>query len=76
MSKFAKSAKDSRKKTRQGLPLVVYMGGFGLGLIGYMVGEIGLHMQPHPVHWAAGLVGVVIGLLGGWLWYWRRGDIT
>ena len=76
MSKSVKSANGNRKKTRQGLPFVVYVGGFGLGLAGYIVGEIGLHTQPHPVHWAAALVGAVIGLLARWLWYWRRGDIT
>ncbi len=76
MSKSAKSPKDNRKKAHQGWPLVVYVGGFGLGLTGYIFGEIVLHMQPHPMHWAAGLAGAAIGVLGGWLWYWRRGDIT
>ena len=75
MSKSAKREKISAKKTRQEWPLVVYVWIFGLGLTGYLVTRIALDAWPHPMHWASGLAGGVIGYGVGWLWYRWRGDI-
>jgi len=65
-----------RKKVRQEWPLVVYIWAMSLGLLGYLiVGRFVLASRPHPVHWAAGVVGVVLGVPVGWLWYRWRGDV-
>ena len=75
MSKYAKSAKAGPKKARQEWPLVVYAWIIGLGFAGYVVARIALDGQPHPLHWASGLAGAIIGCGVGWLWYRWRGDI-
>lgn len=74
MSKHTKRAKA--KSTKEGWPLVVYVWIIGLGLIGYLLGEIALATQPHPYHWLAALMGAVIGGFAGWLWYRWRGDVV
>lgn len=57
-------------------PLVVYMWALGLGLTGYLViGRIVLDAQPHPIHWLAGLIGGILGIGVGWLWFRWRGDL-
>ncbi|HEY4691622.1 MAG TPA: hypothetical protein VIK33_20100 [Anaerolineae bacterium] len=76
MGNRTKPGKSKAKTTQQGWPLVVYVGIFGLGILGYLLGELALVAGPHPLHWLAALIGVVIGGFAGWLWYWRRGDIV
>jgi len=75
MSKSGKSKKDSRKKVPEGWPMVVYLGIFGFGIFSYAVARIALDAYPHPIHWAFGLLGVVLGYFVGWLWYRWRGDV-
>ena len=70
--------KISKQKTREEKewPVVVYMWAFGLWLIGYLVvGETVFESRPHPIHWFAGLVGGILGIGIGWLWYRWRGDV-
>jgi hypothetical protein len=76
MSKLTKSTKGNRNKTQGDWPLVVYISIFGAGFLGYFVAEIGFNTRPHPLDWASGLAGAVIGCVAGWLWYRWRGDIV
>ena len=76
MGNRTKPGKSKAKTTQQGWPLVVYVGIFGLGILGYLLGELALVVGPHPLHWLAALIGAVVGGFVGWLWYWRRGDIV
>ena len=76
-----KSARVNRKsqdnkKERKEWPVVVYMWTFGLGILGYLVvGEAVFDTKPHPIHWLSGLVGAIVGIGIGWLWYRWRGDV-
>ncbi len=76
MSKHNKSTQPTANKKSEGWPFVVYVWIFGLGISGYFIGRIGFDSWPHPVHWAAGLVGAILGYFVGWLWYLWRGDVT
>lgn len=76
MSKHARTKAAQQAKPRQDWPIVVYLWILGLGIMGYLViGELVLMTRPHPLHWAAGLAGAVLGVPVGWLWYRWRGDI-
>jgi hypothetical protein len=76
MSRYARSRTVRQVKPRQDWPAVVYLWMIGLGILGYLVvGELVLIAKPHPLHWAAGLGGVALGVPVGWLWYRSRGDI-
>lgn len=76
MRKRIAKRKAKTKPTRQEWPLVVYMWAIGLGFGGYLiVGRLLLASRPHPIHWLAGLVGGLLGVPLGWLWYRWRGDI-
>ncbi len=75
MRRIAKAAKPTARKQRQEWPLVVYVWMGGLGLGGYVVARLLLDAFPHPIHWASGLAGALLGGGIGWLWYQRRGDI-
>jgi tetrahydromethanopterin S-methyltransferase subunit E len=63
------------KPEKQLTPITVYISAFALGVIGYLVGEFILGSQPHPLHWLAGISGVVVGYFLGWRVYRNRGDI-
>ena len=76
MSNRTKSVKAKVKNFREGWPLIVFVGIFGLGLVGYLFGELTLVGGPHPLHWLTALMGAVIGGFAGWLWYRWRGDIV
>ncbi len=75
MSKAVKTKKISGKKARQDTPVVVFMWAIGLGFMSYAVARVALDAFPHPIHWASGIAGAVIGYFVGWLWYRRRGDV-
>lgn len=64
---------ESRKS--KDWPAVVYMWAVGLGLVGFLTGEFTLSTRPHPYHWLLLLVGILLGIAVGWLWYRWRGDI-
>jgi hypothetical protein len=73
--KVAKRAEADIEKRRKEWPAVVYFWIFGLAILGYLTGRIGLNSFPHPYHWLSGLVGGLAGIPIGWLWYRRRGDV-
>ena len=75
MSKSAKLASTKTKQTSGGIPLVVFVGLFGLGLLGYIFSQMFLPVEAHMAHWLVALVGAAIGGVLGWLWYHWRGDI-
>ena len=76
MVRRAAKAKGKSQIHNREWPLVVYVWIIGLGFSGYLVvGRMLLAARPHPVHWAAGLAGAVLGIPIGWLWYRWRGDI-
>lgn len=75
MSKSARHTKGTAKPVRKDWPLVVYVWIAGLGFTSYIVVRIALDAQPHPLHWAAGLAGAILGYFVGWAWYRWRGDI-
>lgn len=72
--KSAKVRKQPEKKKEW--PAVVYLWAIGLALLSYLVGEAVFRTsQPHPIHWLSGLVGAIVGVGIGWLWYRWRGDV-
>lgn len=75
MGKRAKAVRGAAKVARKDWPLVIYIWIIGLGSFGYLSGRIAFDSLPHPVHWASGLIGAVVGYFVGWLWYRWRGDI-
>ena len=76
MSKRGRGVAARVKKNRQEWPLVVYLWILGLGFAVYVaLGEFILGSRPHPIHWAAGLAGGLLGIPVGWLWYRWRGDV-
>ncbi len=75
MNKTRKKQTKKKKQANDGMPLIVFVSLLGGGLFGYLVGEIGFAVRPHPVHWAAALAGVVLGGLTGWLIFHLKGDI-
>lgn len=70
-----KIARKNEKKIRKETPLVVWFWMLGMGFLSYLVARIALDAFPHPVHWASGAGGAVIGFLVGWLWYKWKGDV-
>lgn len=56
-------------------PTVVYLWIIGLAFVSYVVARIVLDAYPHPYHWLSALLGGIIGIAIGWLWYRWRGDI-
>jgi hypothetical protein len=75
--KVSKTAPTSAEKyqQRKEWPAAVYLWAFGLAILGYAVGRVGLSYLPHPYHWLSGVVGAVLGILIGWGWYRWRGDV-
>ena len=73
--KVLKSAPANEKKQKKEWPAVVYFWIIGLALASYLVARIALDAYPHPYHWLSGLVGGVLGIGAGWLWYRWRGDV-
>ena len=75
--KVSKTFPASTESTQQRKewPVVVYLWAFGLAILGYAVGRVGLASLPHPYHWMSGVVGTVVGILIGWVWYRWRGDV-
>ena len=73
--KTSKTAPTSEIRKSKEWPAVVYMWTFGLAILSYAVARVALDGQPHPIHWLAGLLGGLVGILLGWLWYRWRGDV-
>lgn len=70
-----KKTKRGKIETQKEWPAVVYFWSIGLGFFSYVVARVALDGYPHPYHWLAGLLGGLIGILLGWLWYCWRGDV-
>ena len=71
-----KKVVKQRPNSTKEVPVVVYIWAMGLGLMGYLVvGEAIFELKPHPIHWLAGLIGGIVGIGVGWIWYRYRGDI-
>ncbi len=75
MSKPSKLASAKSKNTSGGVPFVVFVGLFGLGLIGYVLSQMFLPVEAHSSHLLVALMGAALGGVLGWLWYRWRGDI-
>lgn len=67
---------EKQKKGQKEWPVVIYMWALGLGFVSYVVAEaVFSTTKPHPIHWLSGLVGAIVGIGIGWLWYRWRGDV-
>jgi len=75
VSKTASASIDENGKRKE-WPVVIYLWAFGLAILGYVVARVGLSGLPHPYHWMTGLIGGVVGIPIGWIWYRWRGDIV
>ncbi len=75
MSKPAKLTNTKPKPAGSGMPFVVFVGLFGLGLAGYVIGQVFLPVEAHSAHWLVAAISAVLGGVLGWLWYHWRGDI-
>lgn len=75
MSRSSKLANTKSKHASSGVPFVVFVGLFGLGLISYVISQMFLPVEAHSLHWLVALIGAIVGGLLGWLWYYWRGDI-
>ncbi len=75
MSKPVKLAGTKSKHTGAGMPFVVFVGLFGLGLLGYVVGQIFLPVEAHATQWLVAAISATMGGVLGWLWYHWCGDI-
>lgn len=75
MSNKYRIIKTKEKTVRKEWPAVTYLSTFGGALLGYAITRVALNTYPHPYHWAGGLLGAILGLGGGWLWFRFRGDI-
>lgn len=74
MSRVRTTKRKETEKPKE-WPAVVFIWIIGLALLGYVLGRIALDAYPHPYHWLSGLVGGILGIGLGWVWYWRKGDI-
>jgi hypothetical protein len=75
MKKYTiKTALQTGQKSKE-WPVVVFLWSGGLALVGYITGRIALSTMPHPYHWLSLLIGLVLGIPVGWLWFRWRGDI-
>ncbi|MDP1715692.1 MAG: hypothetical protein Q8L41_13195 [Anaerolineales bacterium] len=74
MSKVRITKRKKDEKSRE-WPAVVYFWMIGLAFASYVVARIVLDAYSHPYHWLSGLAGGLAGVLIGWLWYRRRGDV-
>lgn len=74
-TKTFQKPRDITIKKKIDWPVVVIVWTVGLLFLGYVISRIVLDAYPHPYHWVSGLLGGAIGLLAGWIWFKKRGDI-
>jgi len=75
---MSRPQKLAKKQEHQEWPVVVYFWMIGLFFITYIIARLALETYPHQFHWMSipiGLVGTILGIPIGWLWYRWRGDI-
>lgn len=70
-----KMARRKKTEERKEWPVVVYFWIMGLVFFTYLAARFALDGWPHPYHWLVALVGGLLGIPIGWLWYRWRGDI-
>ena len=75
MSKSAKLVNTKSKISGGGVPFIVVVGFFGLGLAGYVLSQAFLAVEAHSSHWLVAVLCAIVGGVLGWLWYRWRGDI-
>jgi hypothetical protein len=73
VSRTATSAIEKEKSNEW--PAVVFFWAFGLAIVSYVTARIVLNSYHHPYHWVSGILGGILGVGVGWLWYRWRGDI-
>ncbi len=73
--KVTRKSSEARSERGREWPAAVYFWAFGLATVSYMVARAVLDGKPHPYHWAAALLGGVVGIPLGWLWFRWRGDV-
>ena len=73
--KVTRRPSDANGEGRKEWPAVVYFWAFGLAIVSYAVARAVLDGKPHPYHWAAALIGGLVGIPLGWLWFHWRGDV-
>lgn len=73
--KVTRSAFEKTVQKRKEWPAVVYFWAFGLAIVSYAVARAVLDGKPHPYHWLAALIGGLVGIPLGWLWFRWRGDV-
>lgn len=74
--KSNKVNKKPEKEKQKDWPVVVYIWAIGLFIAFWLIGgEAFFGAKPHPIHWLVGLVGGLVGIPVGWLWYRWRGDV-
>ena len=56
-------------------PPVIYLWGFAMAFLGYLVVELISHLKSHPIHWLTALGGGLVGVVIGWFWFRWRGDV-
>ena len=67
---------ERKEKEKKEWPVVVYIWAIGLFIATWFIGgEAIFESKPHPIHWLVGLVGGLLGIPIGWLWYRWRGDV-
>jgi len=62
-----------KSKTDKGIPLIVVFWALGLGLLGYIGSRF--VFTEHPLHWLSGAGGILLGVVIGYIWYFKRGDV-
>lgn len=70
-----KTMKSKKHEKRKEWPVVVYLWTLGLGILSYVVARVVLDGKPHPYHWIAALIGGLVGIPIGWVWFYWRGEI-
>ena len=73
--KVTRRTAETVAEKRKEWPAVIYFWAIGLAIVGYAVARIVLDGKPHPYHWLAGLIGGLVGIPIGWLWFRWRGDV-
>lgn len=71
--KVASGKSVGTKKSAHGIPLIVFYWAAGLGLAGYVLSRF--VFTPHPLHWASGAGGLLLGVIIGYIWFFSRGDV-
>ncbi len=64
----------AKPKQEQGVPLIVILWAFSLALVSYTASRF--IVSYHPLHGASLAGGALLGVILGYVWYMKRGDIN